>query len=161
MSKENKVEMFDIDSLNTSEASNKGTEIQLVHPTKQTPLPIFFKVLGKDSDVFRSHMKDKVNRRMRQENMAQKRGKSIDVMTAEETEQEAVELLALCTLGWRTETWENGNPAKVLGSEDAIVSKGEKLTFSELNAAKVYIEQLWIRRQIDEAIGDIENFMKD
>jgi hypothetical protein len=34
------------------------------------------------------------------------------------------------------------------------------LEFSEANAAKLlYTEQKWVRSQVDEAIGDIENFM--
>lgn len=133
---------LDLASLNTTSASNKGAEIELLHPTENTPLGIYITVLGKDSDVFRDHVKHDVNQRLRKEAMATKRGKSLDPTTAEQVEEQSIELLTICTTGWRN-----------------MVYNGEELAFTVANVAMVYRELLWVRRQIDEAIGDLENFM--
>jgi hypothetical protein len=159
---------IDLADLDTAKASDKGAEIELLHPTKQTPLGIFVTVLGKDSEVFRSQVKSDINAAVRKEAFAKKRGKTIDPMTAEEAEEKAVELLVLCTLGWRSETYEydsNGaikledGKRKVLANEPSITLGGEKLSFSVINAKRVYTDFVWFRRQVDDAIGDLENFI--
>jgi hypothetical protein len=38
--------------------------------------------------------------------------------------------------------------------------RGEALPFNAKNVLKVYSEQLWVRGQVDAAIGDLENFIK-
>lgn len=160
---------IDLADLDTAKASDKGAEIELLHPTKQTPLGIFVTVLGKDSEVFKSQVKSDINAAVRKEAFAKRRGKNIDPMTAEEAEEKAIELLVLCTLGWRSETYErDSNDAivkdgdgkrKVLANEPSITLGGEKLSFSVINAKRVYTDFVWFRRQVDDAIGDLENFI--
>lgn len=148
---------IDLADLDTAAASDKGAEIELMHPTKQTPLGIFITVLGKDSQVFKDQVKSDINAAVRKEAFAKKRGKTIEPMTAEEAEQKAIDLLVLCTLGWRSET--KDEKGTVVANEPTITLAGEKLTFSIVNAKRVYADFTWIRRQIDDAIGDLENFM--
>lgn len=148
----------DISDLDTVAASDAGAEIELVHPTTNAPLGIFITILGKDSEVFREHVKEQVNASIRKEALATRRGKKVDPPTAEEAEQRAIELLVLCTLGWRSETY--GEKKAVIANEPVIVMKGEALPFSVANAKRIYTDSIWIRRQVDEAIGDLENFIK-
>lgn len=151
----------DISSLDTVAASDKGAEIELLHPTTNAPLGIFITILGKDSQIFRDHVKESVNAQIRKEALANRRGKKLDPGTAEEAEEKAIELLVLCTLGWRSETYEVKEGKKVVASnEPVIVMGGEPLSFNIMNAKRIYTESIWIRRQIDDAIGDLENFIK-
>ena len=150
MSKSNN--MIDLADMDTGAASDKGAEIELRHPTTHAKLGMFITVLGKDSEVFREHTKHRANERLRREAMADRTGKPLDPPTAEDAEEKAIELLVLCTTGWRQET--DGK------SEATLFYKGEHLTFTIANAKRLYAEQLWIRRQVDVAIGDLENFIK-
>lgn len=133
----------DISDFDTGAASDKGFELELRHPTTDKPLGTFITVLGKHSAIFREHIRDQINERQRREAAAERKGKSNAPVTAEEIERQALELLVICTIGWRNMNY-----------------KGEELPFSEANALKVYSEQIWVRGQVDEAIGDLENFMK-
>lgn len=143
---------LDLDSLDTGAACDKGAEIELKHPTTSEPLGLFVTILGKDSQVFREHVKQDVNARIRREALASKRGKDVAPPTAEEAEDKATELLVICTLGWRQRN-EDGT------FKDTITYKGEELAFNVPNAKTVYTNLLWFRRQVDEAIGDLENFI--
>lgn len=143
---------LDLASLDTSAACDKGAEIELRHPTTNEPLGLFVTVLGKDSQIFRDHVKQDVNARIRREALANKRGKDLPPPTAEEAEDKATELLVVCTLGWRQRV--EGDKFK-----ETITFAGEELAFTVANAKRVYESLLWFRRQVDEAIGDLENFI--
>lgn len=139
---------IDIGQFDTIQASDKGAEIQLTHPISNVPIGLFVTVLGKHSDVFREHIRNSQNERLRAQANATRRGKEVPTPTAEEAETRAVELMVLCTTGWRSDdkpTW---------------TYKGEELEFTIQNAIRVYTEMLWIREQVDTAIGDLENFIK-
>ncbi|WP_448508784.1 hypothetical protein [Immundisolibacter sp.] len=133
---------FDIAELNTVKACDKGAELELLHPVTSEPLGIFIKVLGKDSTVFRDHIRDSVNDRIRREQMARKRGKDIEPTTVEKAESEAVDLLVLCTLGWRN-----------------MIMNGEAVEFNVPNARRIYTEYPWIRKQVDDGVANLELFM--
>lgn len=143
-----KNESFDLASIDTVAACNKGYEVELKHPATNEPIGIFWSVLGSDSDTFRDYMKEATNAKLRKDAMARKRGKDVEVRTVEEAEKETIDLLTLCSLGWRST------------DSSAIKFKGEDLAFNVPNVRRVLTELPWIRRQIDEAIGDLENFMK-
>lgn len=147
-----KTTSLDLDSLDTGTACDKGAEIELKHPTTSEGLGLFVTILGKDSQVFREHVKQDVNARIRREALASKRGKDVPPPTAEEAEEKATELLVICTLGWRQRN-EDGS------FKETITYKGEELSFNVPNAKTVYTNLLWFRRQVDEAIGDLENFI--
>jgi hypothetical protein len=134
---------IDLASLDTRAACDKGAEIELTHPITSEPLGVFISVVGKDSTAFREYMRDKINAMLRQEAMAKKRGKDVPPRMMEDSEAETVELLTVCTQGWRN-----------------VVLDGVDLPFSVQNAKKLYAEQLWVRKQVDDAIANLENFMK-
>lgn len=143
---------LDLDALDTGAACDKGAEIELKHPTTGDSLGLFVTILGKDSQVFRDHVKQDVNARIRREALATKRGKDVPPPTAEDAEEKATELLVICTLGWRQRNSDGT-------FKNTITYKGEELAFNVLNAKTIYTNLLWFRRQVDEAIGDLENFM--
>jgi len=148
----------DLDDLDTGKASDAGTEIELVHPVHKTPTGIFIGVLGKHSEVFRDHIREKTNERLRLEALNKKRGKDEETPTAEIVEQKAIELLVLCTTHWRSET--RTEKGEVISNEPVIVFRGEPLPFNVPNAKMLYARMIWMREQVDEAIGDLERFMK-
>lgn len=149
---------LDIASLDTVEASDKGARIELKHPTTGDPLGVFITVLGKHSHTFRDIVRDRINKRVREEANAARRGKPATLKTAEVQEAEGVELLAACTTGWDTESKVEGEPGKVTSSP-TMTFRGEQLPFNMANAIRVYSEILWVREQVDAAIGDLENFI--
>jgi hypothetical protein len=132
---------LDLGSLDTAAACDKGFELELAHPITRAPLGQFITVVGKDSKQFRDHVRRASNDRLRKQATQQRRGKDMEPPTVEQIEAEAIELLVNCTTGFRE------------------VNYGGPLTYSEANARKLYTEQSWVRSQVDEAIGDLENFM--
>lgn len=159
MTKQKASNVIDIADLDTATASDEGAEIELLHPITQKPLGLFVTVMGKHSQVFRDHVRERVNSRIRQEAQAERRNKKIPPPTAEDAEKDAVELLTLCTKGWRSQD-RNAKGELIEGSEKPTwLMKGEELAFTVPNAIRVYTESLWIREQVDSAIGDLENFI--
>jgi hypothetical protein len=140
MTKKN--EAFDLGSLDTIEACNKPTEIEIKHPTTGAPTGVFFKVLGKDSNVYRGRIRGMADESLRKQ--AAGKGQSD---TLDQLEQKNIDVLVAATVGWRT------------GDEPTITLKGEQLDFSADNARKVYEQLLPVRDQVAEAIGDLANFM--
>lgn len=133
----------DIGVFDTVSASNKGAEIELKHPVTKEPMGAFITVLGRDSDTFRQLIRRKVNAENARRALAERRGKTADPKTVEEAEAEGIDLLVACTTGWR-----------------GLTSGGHPLPFTEDAARDLYTKSPEIRRQIDEAIGDLELFIK-
>ena len=140
--------MTDIGSIDPIAACNIGTEIELVHPASRAPLGVFWRILGYDSDAYREYTREKINDNLRRASNQKKRGRESTGLTVEESEIIANEVLVVCSAGWRT------------GKEDVLKFNGEDLKFSPMNALKVFKERPWVRKQVDEAVMDIENFMK-
>lgn len=134
-----------------------GAEIELKNPVTTKGTGVFIKVLGKDSTVFRNHIKEEQDTINRRNHELQRKGKKVVPTLSDETEQKAIEILVLCTLGWRTET--RDDKGNVIANDPFIMFKGEKLSYSVANANRIYRENLEIRRQIDEGIADLENFI--
>ena len=149
---------FDLASLDTGAASDNGARIEIVHPTTKEGLGMFITVLGKHSQVFRDIIKERVDNRIKAESLAVQRGKSVPTKTAETVEREAVELLAACTIGWDTEV--KDDEGEVVETKPAWFFRGEWIEFNIPNAMRVFTDLLWIREQVDNAIGDLENFIK-
>lgn len=141
-----KTATIDLASISAKEACNKGYELELRHPVSFEPLGVFISVVGRESDAFQRHVRSRANTKLREQFAAQRRGKQDEPPTVENIEGEAVELLAVCTTAWRT------------GDKPTVTIAGEELAFSEANARRLYAEG-WIRAQVDEAVGDLGNFM--
>jgi hypothetical protein len=132
---------IDLASLDLADACNKPYELELLHPVTKAPLGAFIGVLGKESDRFKDYIRTKVNDKLRRDAVNRKRGKDEEIRTVEQNEQEAIELLVVCTTHFRELNF-NG-----------------PMEFSVANATKLYSERPWVREQVDAAITDIANFM--
>ena len=137
-----KKQSIDLATLDTTAACNKGAEIELKHPVTNAPLGVFITVLGRDSDTFKDYIRHSINDQIRKEAIAKKRGRDMEVQTLEMREADTIELLTVCTVGWKN-----------------VVMGGNELPFNVANAKRVYSDRPWIRQQVNEAIGDLENFM--
>ena len=69
-------------------------------------------------------------------------------MTAEEIETEALDVLVACTKAWHT------------GDKPELeMIEGEWLACTPENVRRVYEELTWMKEQIDQEIGDRNNFL--
>jgi hypothetical protein len=152
---------LDLASLDSTTASDAGARIPILHPISKEPIGIFVNILGKHSTLFRELVRDRINKRIQQESLASKRGKTLDPRTAEQVESEALEMLVACTTGWETEIYEGeGKERKVKEVKPTIKFDGKDLGFNPSNGLLVYSRMIWLREQVDNAIGDLENFIK-
>lgn len=149
---------FDLGQLDTAAASDKGARIPIVHPTTKEPVGIFVKVLGKHSEIFRELVRERANKRIAEESMAVRRGKPSAPRTAEQVEQEALEMLVACTTGWETEL--KNAKGEVVETVPTIRLGEDRLTWSVATGLEVYRKFIWLRQQVDDGIGDLENFIK-
>lgn len=141
-----KTSTIDLASISAKTACNKGYELELTHPVSLEPLGVFIRVVGSESDAFQGHVRKHANAVLRERFAAQQRGRKEDAPTVERAEAETIDLLVACTTGWRT------------GDAPVIEWAGEKLDFTDGNVRRLYAEK-WIRAQVDDAIGELGNFM--
>lgn len=132
----------DLMSIDTVKGSNDGFEVQIYHPATNEDLDITITVLGKDSDEFQ-----KVSRAQQRKRMAkmQKGGFRMNqIIPVEEIEQDNISLLAACTKAWK-----------------GVIVEGKTIECTKENAMMIYEKFPWIKEQIDIAIGDRANFIKN
>lgn len=131
---------LDLSELDTAKAANAGFDVDLYHPATNADLGIKIRVLGKDSDEFRRVSNSQNKRRM---DRMQRGGFRNPTPSPEELEQNGIELLAACTLGWA-----------------GVVLDKKPLPFTKDNAKMLYNRFPWIKEQVDAAIGDRANFIQ-
>lgn len=141
MSKKN--EGFDLGSLDTISACNTPTEIEIRHPATGAPTGVFFSILGRDSDVYRTRVRSLADEALRKQATGKSQPETLDSL-----DKRNIDALVSVTTGWRT------------GDDPTVTVKGEKLGFSAENARKVYETLLPVRDQVAEAINDLGNFLK-
>lgn len=133
---------FDLASIDTIAACNKPQEIEIKHPVSGEGTGVFFAIVGKDSDIYRTRIKALADENIRRDHFAQQRGKA-EIPTIERLERKNIDTLVAVTTGWRN-----------------VVLNGEALDFTADNARKIYTAILPVREQVQEAVNDLENFMK-
>lgn len=132
-------------ALNTKNKADEGIEIAILHPKTNLPLGVFITVLGTDSETYRKISRKNQNRRLE----SIRRGRPA-TQTAEESEQEAVNTLAACTIGWRT------------GDDPRLeLEPGNMFDCTLENAKKLYADPgfTWLREQVNQEGGDRANFL--
>lgn len=132
---------MDLSKFNVAKVAEIGADLELLDPVDEPLLdekgnPVTIKLLGTDSKVWRTYNRDIQRKRMAK--MVKRGRKSIDYTSSDE---ETCEMLATCTVGWSG-----------VGNEDG------DLEFSQEAAYELYLEQIWIREQVDAFIGDRANF---
>ena len=132
---------MDLTTLDLASASSEGVKMELYHPITEVSFdpPVYFTVVGIDSDIYQKANRELVNKRLKK-NIA--KGRIRLSVTAEEVEQEQVELTAKCIIGWENVEWE-----------------GKPLPYSYENAKKL-LSVSWVREQVDTWIGDRANFLQ-
>lgn len=136
---------INLSAFDTIAACNKGNEIELIDPSTNSPSGMFITLIGSDSDEFREYTRTKTNQRLKRDAMAQKRGKETEIRTVESIESENIELLVLCTKGWR-------------GIKDA---NDQEYPFTVQNAIALYKKYPKIYDQVNESVGNVELFLKN
>lgn len=137
-----KAQSFDLGALDTVEACNKPAEIEIRHPVSGEGTGVFFSVLGRDSDTYRSRIRSLADQQLRNQALGKAPIETIDTL-----ERRNIDALVAATVGWRS------------GDEATVTLNGEKLDFSQANARKVYEALLPVREQVAEALSNLGNFM--
>lgn len=133
-----KKKVYDLANFDLTVLANEGAEIELKHPVNGEGIGSFISIIGTDSDTYQSAIAALRNKRIE----AAKNAKTVN-MTAEDIDEQNIDLLAACTTGFRD-----------------LILDGETVVFSVANAKKIYTRFKWIRDQIDNEIGDRSNFLK-
>ncbi|NJB67496.1 hypothetical protein GGQ74_001136 [Desulfobaculum xiamenense] len=127
---------LDLASLDTAARAEEGAVLQLRHPATEEPLGVYVTLAGADSGICRKAQMAIGRKRIRR----MKTG----AVSPEEAEEEALELLSRCTLGW-----------------EGVTVDAQVLDFSRENAVALYRRFPWIREQVDRFIGDRANYIKN
>ena len=135
-----KVDLLDLADLDPAVACAKGFELELVHPVSERGLGVFIIVQGSESQAYQRIYRERVDEML---NRSAGKGKP-KTDTPEQIEKKGAALLAEVTTGWR-----------------GVMLNGEELPFTPANACKLYESQRWVRQQVDRAVHDLGNFMKD
>lgn len=114
-------------------------EVQIKNLLTKKNTGIFITVLSKDSETYRDVQKAQANARFKQFG---KRSNSAS-LTAEELEEESLQVLVACTRAWRN-----------------MVYNGQELDCSTGNVRTIYEKIPMIREQVDDAIHDRGNFKR-
>lgn len=143
---------FDFDSLDLAVASETPFEFELVHPESKQGLGVFVSVIGSESETFQAYIRREANAQRLKNFQRQRKGGDDKPTTIEEEEAALIEALAVCVKGWRTVI--NGE------SKPVIVWAGVELPFGRELAVKWLAKFKFIRAQVNEATGDLGNFIK-
>lgn len=128
--------------MDTVAACNAGATIDILD-VSQRKTGMKITILGKDSDVFRETQRDNIDAHNARVALARQKGKPTPFQSQDEQEQEGIDLLVACTVGW-----------------EGVAIGEEVLVFNVPNARRLYKEFPEVRRQVDSAIMDLEIFMK-
>jgi len=130
---------FDLAQFDASAASS-GSRMTIADPVTGEDTDLWIQLQGKDSDEYRKAQRAIANRRLRQ---SQRRRNRFE-LTAEEIEEEALDLLVAVTIGW----------------SDTLYLDGKPLPFSADNARSLYTRFAWLKEQVDRFVDDRANFMR-
>lgn len=136
-----------------------GAKISITHPRTGLATGIVISVLGSDSEAYRNLLRKQQNRRL--EAAAKNRGmRKGSTVTAEALEEESLDLLIACTVGW--ETVEKDAKGADVSRPEIEMDEGEWLPCTPENARRVYADPglAWLREQVDAEIADRSNFLK-
>jgi hypothetical protein len=139
---------MDLSQLNVVEKANEGTVLELLNPFDGEPLtdegekvadkknikPLYLRLLGSDSDVYRKAM----NRRLEKNINKKNKNKNIDL---DDAKLKGAELLAKCT----TECY-------LIEDEKAVVCTPAEMT-------RLYLKYPWLQEQAENHMADRSNLM--
>ena len=130
--------MLDLGKFDPVAACNEGAEIE-IKLDGMPPTGTVIKVRGIDSDAVRKLNDERIRRLQRDFKKTGKFNPTDPVDAA----RERIEFVIACTMGWR-----------------GVQIDGKEVPFSVEAARAVYEKHRWIVEQLDQAIGDLGNFIK-
>jgi hypothetical protein len=134
---------LDLLSLDTGKAMSEAIPVNILNPFTKKPTGAVIWILGKDSDTVTRYINDEVNSRIRREAALRERGKSPEPPTVEKGQAQTIELLIVATTRW----------------ENVRIGEDRNVDFSVARAKELY-KVAFVREQLAEAMGDLENFIK-
>lgn len=135
--------MFDLSSLDTAKGAEEGSTLEVRHPTTGAVLvngdgrSVTLTLAGMDSQRAKKAEAAALNRRLK---MGGRRSSSV---TAEELNNDTLEVLSSITLGW-----------------SGFVVDGKELEVNLENARRLYKQWHWLREQAQAFVEDRANFLK-
>lgn len=137
---------FDLDAIDTKTLADEGVDMVVMKYGSDEPLlarnkqPVTLTLLGPDSDVYREQTRVQVKKRIaRSANV-----KSVNEVDLVEAENDALELMVACTVGWKNLFDTDGKPVEF--NKDAV--------------RLLYTAYPVIREQVDTFIVDRARFIK-
>lgn len=135
--------MFDLDTLDTTDAAETGERMEVAHPTSGATLmngstAIALILAGQDSDRYRV-----ADRKISNKRLASSRNGQRMTLTAESIEADNLQRLVSCTIGWEGIAW-----------------GGEEKECTPENVRICYERWPFMREQAEAFIGDRSNFLK-
>ncbi len=131
--------VLDLASLDTAALCEQGAELELTHPATGAPLGVYLTLAGVDSKTWRKATAALAEKRLG------KRGK----VSAEEVQAGGIEILAHCTLSWRS------------GVDPIVRIGGEETPCNVDNARALYGRFPWIFEQADRFASDRGSYLRD
>lgn len=120
--------------------SDTPTVLEIVHPVKGIIPGMTISVLGKDSEVFRTELRKVIDKRLRR---AAKKGKINGITDSATMATENAELLAKVTTAW---TGFKRDEKEIPCTYDEVLALYANPAFA------------WLLEQVDEGVGERENF---
>jgi hypothetical protein len=139
--------MTDLSNLDVIGEANKGALLELLHPATGEVLfdekgddeskykAFYLKLLGSDSDVYRSEIKRRTEKTYNSKSKSQK----IDL---DDAQLKGAQLLAKCT------------------TSCYIIENGKEVKCTRDEMTRIYLTQPWIREQAEAFMSDRGNFIK-
>lgn len=149
---------FNLADLNAATASETTFDLELKHPTTDAPLGMFVQIIGSQSEKVRS-VSNRQSNALIKDNFAAQRGGKAPSITVETSQKRQAELAAAATVGWYSQ--EPAKAGEKPKREDGLPFGDKRLTFSEDEAVRLYSDPAyqWLVKQVDDAVGDLANFL--
>ncbi len=149
---------FNLADLSSATVDDVTFDVELSHPVKG-PTDLVIQVVGLHSEKVRSLRDAQANEMLKQNFEAQRKGKAVAV-TVEAGAKRNAKLLAAATVAWFSrEAAAVGGKPKI---EQGLPWGETRLQFSAEEAERLYSDPAydWLTAQVDEAVGELANFMK-
>lgn len=139
-----KPSLVNFDKLDTNKACNEPFKLELKHPITKKRLGCYVLVLGSESDQYREYTDEIQDKAYKEAADLARNGADPIPQTAAARRKQSIDLLANMTVGFEN-----------------IQLEGAELTFNIPNAIKFYTRFGWAKNQVDIAVYELGNFMKD
>ncbi len=153
--------MTDFAALNLAAKSEGVTyDLELLHPVTDEPTGLFVKLISDQTDVVRKARADQANEMLKKTFEQQRRAKDAKAPTVDDIDRRTAKLLATATVGWFEKV--PGKPGEADKIVDGLPFGDSRLLFTPAEAERIYASAgyEWMRKQVDDAVGDLTNFTK-